>query len=69
MQAIITLLKDTIEYYYEEANLRIGLKIEGIRLLQYSKTTDQSTWCLDKITNLDISKLDFNAFFIVLSRA
>ena len=68
MQAVITLLKDTIEYYYEEAHLRIGLKIEGIRLLQYSKTTNQHTWCLDKITDLDISKLSFNAFFIVLSR-
>ena len=67
MQAIITLLKDTIEYYYEEAHLRIGLKIEGIRLLQYSKTSNQPTWCLDKITDLKISKLNLNAFFTVLS--
>ena len=64
MQAIITLLKDTIEYYYEEAHLRIGLKIEGIRLLQYSKTSNQHTWCLDKITDLKISKLNLRAFFM-----
>ena len=31
MQEIIKLLKETIAYYYDEAHLRIGLKIEGIR--------------------------------------
>ena len=66
MQEIIKLLKDTIAYYYDEAHLRIGLKIDGIRLLQYSKTSDQPTWCLDKVTNLRISKLDLTFLFIVL---
>ena len=66
MQEIIKLLKETIAYYYDEAHLRIGLKLEGIKLLQYSKTSDQSTWCLDQITNLKISKFDLTFFFIVL---